>query len=356
MTDPWQTANAEVISLMEKGRLEEALQAARQVVELCRREPPDPSRLAVSLNNLGELCHQSGLLEEGEETFLESLALAGVAYGAESLESAETLTNLAELHLTGRHYDQAVSCLEQVAAIHRRPEGNPLEYARVLSLLAMILQGQGKTDQARARLEMGVSLIEEHGGESAPHLVPFLRGLADLDLRAGENDAAETTLRRALQILDQEGESGQPDLGGVIALLAEVHLAKGAVAVAETFFGQAMAIFADSLGGNHPETAALAERLAGLCAATGRMERAETLFRQVLQSYGESLGENHPATARAGNDLAELYLNTSRPELAMPLLEGALAARRKHFSNDHPAVAQTLNNLGVAHSLQGQTS
>ena len=85
MNSEWKQLNEEVLALMQDGRLEEALVPARAAVESARKEKgEDHPDHALSLNNLGELCHILGAFDQAEAAMAQSLQVYETALGPKS--------------------------------------------------------------------------------------------------------------------------------------------------------------------------------------------------------------------------------------------------------------------------------
>jgi len=106
------------------GQMEEAVEYARQGVDLARRVLPadDPRRAAV-LNNLGQACRFTGRFQEAEAYYREALALWEATLGPVHPDLARGLMNLAAFyHDRGREagaeqlYLRAASVLEKADA------------------------------------------------------------------------------------------------------------------------------------------------------------------------------------------------------------------------------------------------
>jgi tetratricopeptide (TPR) repeat protein len=141
------TALGEAVDLERTGRLDEAVERYRAILE----RQPDSVRAWV---NLGNVRSQQGLTNEAENAYRRALALAP--------DDADALNNLAWLLLEGGSALEEAESLARVAAAQPGPD-HPL----VLDTLARILSARGECDEADATFGKALAL---------PGLPPDQRG------------------------------------------------------------------------------------------------------------------------------------------------------------------------------------
>ena len=136
--------------------------------EAARDEQPDP-RNADALNNLADLRHSQGDLEEAERLYADALARREAALGAEHPETAASVNNLAVLLLELRRHGEALPLLRRAANIARATAGaaHP-HYATALGNLASGLQLLGKAAEARTRFARALKINAAALGDDHP--------------------------------------------------------------------------------------------------------------------------------------------------------------------------------------------
>jgi len=354
-TGDWQKENEKVLELMQSGQIDKACDAAWDAVDLARREFGDQDpRLAVSLNNLGELCHMQGLLDEAGTALAESLAICETVHGKQSSETTEALMNLAELHLSREEYLQARQCIERVVDNHRQKDTDAHGHARAIHLLAMILQGLGLLDESLMRLQEGTALVEKKLDSLDPLNGLYAKSIGVHLLQQGKVDDAEKMLRKALKNFESSLGPDDAHVGTTLSLLAEVFVAKGQVEAGLSFMGQAAGLLQENPEADPMDTGSVYERMAQIYTAVGNKSKAEEFYRIAAEIYDVIPWDGALAVARVKNDFGEMLLNDKRPQEAIDLLLEAGKIREDHFGSSNPMVAQTLNNLGVGYSMQNE--
>ena len=141
------TALGEAVDLERTGRLDEAVERYRAILE----RQPDSVRAWV---NLGNVRSRQGLANEAENAYRRALALAP--------DDADALNNLAWLLLEGGSALEEAESLARVAAARPGPD-----HSLVLDTLARILSARGECDEADSTFGKALAL---------PGLPPDQRG------------------------------------------------------------------------------------------------------------------------------------------------------------------------------------
>lgn len=147
------------MALLEVGKLEEAAREFEKVVELAERAfGPDDPRLAVDLNNLGEVYRRMGRLDRASELLRRAIRLDEAAGG-------------------------------------RGPA-----LATSLNNLGLVLRAQGRLDAAADLYRRAVALLENSLGPDHPDTARALNNLAQLELESGDPRTALALQERAARI------------------------------------------------------------------------------------------------------------------------------------------------------------
>jgi tetratricopeptide (TPR) repeat protein len=315
-------------------------------------EHPD---VAGSLNNLAALLEAQGKYDEAEPLYRQSLAI-----------------------------DRKVSVLMYVCLFHRTSsqvygDEHP-EVATDLNNLAVLLEAQGKYNEAEPVYRQSLVIMRMVLGEEHPDVTTSLNNLAALLNAQGKYDESIPLLRQSLGIMRKVLGEEHPAVATALNNLAELLRAQGKDDEAEPLYRQSLEILRKILGEEHPNVARSLNNLAGLLKTQGKYDKAEHLYRQSLANRRKVcaihlaassrdhsckvLGEEHPAVATALNNLAVLLKAQGKYDEAEPLYQQSLAISRKvcaiHLSassrdhsckalgEQHPDVADSLNNLAVA--------
>jgi tetratricopeptide (TPR) repeat protein len=178
---------------------------ARQSQTIAARRPAATS--TEPLRVLGAIDAAEQRFDEGEKVLRDAIARDRQYHGADSLEMARNLAQLANLLLRAKHFDKALPLIEQAIAIDQDKLGemHPLiadDYAD----LGLIYAGLGRDDAASDALYFAIDLLERGSNDESPRL-----GYAELEIapilrRLGQTEDAETAFKDAKQILDKAAD------------------------------------------------------------------------------------------------------------------------------------------------------
>jgi CHAT domain-containing protein len=242
--------------------------------------PPDPALLPTAQYNLGHVLLARGRFDEAQA--LQRRAAAGFekTAGAESLETAVSLSGLAASLQSLERYADAERLLRRVVDIRGRLLGpdDPKTLAAQVAL-AGVLAAQGQTAGAEALQRQVLARQEAVLPADDPALAATLDDLAASLLALGRPEAAEPLQRRALAIAERGGGRRDRQTAAYLSGLAAVLQAEGKGPEAEPLLRRAVAINERVLGKDHATTAVTRENLAFALAGAGRYEAAVRGFR-----------------------------------------------------------------------------
>jgi CHAT domain-containing protein/Tfp pilus assembly protein PilF len=283
------------------------------------------------------------------------LAIRERILGADHLDVALALSNLANIYYNGDEYTKAEPLYRRVLAIREKALGTEHpQVAVTLGNLANLYNKRGEYAKAESLFERGLAIWEKAREPEASRLASFLNGLAGLYYNRGEYAKAEPLYERTLAIWEKS--LGTEHLNVAIALdnLAYVCEAKGEYTKAELLFERALAIREKVLGTENSEVAYSLNHLAGLHYNRGEYAKAEPLYRRALAIWEKDRGPQHPEVALVLNNLANLVAEMGEYAKAEPLYARALAIREKALGPEHPDVALSLSNLAILYREQGE--
>ncbi len=275
-------------------------QGALRVRTELRGQPLVRARL---MGTIGRIYVRLGLFREAEPLLAEALAVRERELGPESLEVAESLLDLGNLHL------------EQ-----SRKQAEPL-------------------------LRRSLALREKLLGTDHPLVAEALLSLGGcLGRVQGDWKAAEPVLRRAVAIREKTPRS--PELARALHELAVARVAAANDAVeAERLFRRALALREEILPPDHPDVASSTVALGVQLASADRFAEALPLYRRGLVSLEKRLGPEHRLVALTLRNLGNCYFSLGRYAEAEPVLLRSLAIREKIFGPEHPELVPTLWSL-----------
>jgi len=175
------------VSLLEAGKLEEAAREFEKVLELAERAlGPDDPRLAVDLNNLGEVYRRMGRL------------------------------------------DRAAELLRRAIRLDEAAGGRGPALATSLNNLGLVLRAQGRLDTAADLYRRALALLENSLGPDHPDTARALNNLAQLELERGDVRSALSLQERAARIARASLGPDHATTEAIEAALARTRAAAGA--------------------------------------------------------------------------------------------------------------------------------
>ena len=232
----------------------------------------------------------------------------------------------------------------------------PDEYAeaRMRNTLGIVLEAQGKYEEAEAEHRAALSLRLEQLGPGHPVVANSRNNLGVVLEAQGKHEEAEAEHRAALSSrLEQLGPS-HPEVANSRNNLGVVLEAQGKHEEAEAEHRAALSSRLEQLGPSHPEVASSRNNLGVVLEAQGKYEEAEAEYRAALSLLREQLGPSHPKVASSRNNLGVALWKQGKYEEAEAEYRAALSLVRAQLGPDHPRLARLRSNLGVVLAAQGK--
>ena len=188
---------------LARGDTKPAELQARQAVAIARRNPHgrslEPSRV------LGAVLAGEKLFDEGEAVLIEALAQDRRQHGADGLDTARSLSQLANLYLRQGRAAAALPLLQEAAAIDQARLGPSHPFiADDLHDLGLAYDALDRKSEARRAFLAAISLLEAGAGRNTVRVAYAETELSRLYRQAGDEAAAETAFRNARRILNKE--------------------------------------------------------------------------------------------------------------------------------------------------------
>jgi tetratricopeptide (TPR) repeat protein len=348
----WQQTEA----LYADGKYTEAETWAKKAVDLAQTESgADSINYALGLNNLAYLYVKQGRYAEAEPLYKRALAIREKVLGPDHPNVAGSLNNLASLYESQGRYAEAEPLYQRALAIREKALGpDHPDVAASLNYLAGLYVDQGRYAEAEPLSKRALAIDEKAFGPDHSEVAASLNILALLYDAQGRFAEAEPLFKRALGIWEKVLGPEHPTIAVGLNNLALLYVYQGRYAEAEPLYKRALAINEKALGPDHPDVAISLNNLAGLYLAQGRYAEAEPLYQRALAIDEKALGPDDPDLATDLNNLALLYRMQGRYADAEPLYQRALAIWGKVLGPDHPDVAISLNNLALLYWKQGR--
>ncbi|MDM8558396.1 tetratricopeptide repeat protein [Candidatus Parabeggiatoa sp. HSG14] len=301
--------------------------------------------LAYYSNEAGEAFFYAALYDKAKPLYERSLAIREKIFGNEHPNVAESLNNLAGLHLGQGNYDQAKPLFERSLAIREEIFDNEHpDVAESLNNLALLHETQGNYDQAKPLHERSLAIREKVFGDEHPDIAESLNNLALLHQAQGDYDQAKPLFERALAIWEKVHGKEHPSVTAGLNNLALLHQAQGNYDQAKPLYERALAIREKIFGNEHPDVANSLNNLAFLHQVKGDYDQAKPLYERALAIWEKVHGKEHPHIAVSLNNLAKLYKAKGEYNKAKPLYERSLKIFKQFLGDDHPNVRKVTEN------------
>ena len=248
--------------------------ACAVLIDLWGLEFPEAARL---LNQAGRYLFKRGHYTDTERFYKQSLAIREKTLGAEHLDVAWSLHNLAGLYRKQSQYNRAEPLYEQALAIWEKIDSEHPEVARNLNSLAALYRDTGQYLKAESQLERALRIWEKTRGPEQAEIAWVLHSFGSLYRIQDKYEKAEPFYQQALAILEKCREPGHPDVAQTHCRLAQLYDDQGQYAKAEPGYKRALEIYEKALGPEHPEVATCAEYYASLLRKMNRPAEAEPL-------------------------------------------------------------------------------
>jgi CHAT domain-containing protein/Tfp pilus assembly protein PilF len=331
--DPGTELVERIGELRAEGSYEEALEAARELADVTRRDPDS-------------MPHDVFNAERLVETLEGVVGLSPDARG--SLAAADSLAQVGRTLWAESMFAEGIEAAERELAIRREILGDDHpEVVTATNNLAALLHQQGDLDRAEPLYLEALEGSRRILGENHPDVATTLNNLASLRYVRGDYSGAEAFLRDALASFSEIYGEEHPQATSSLLNLASVLKAGGRYADAEVLYRRALAIRREVHGDEHRDVAESMGALASVLKARGDYAAAEPLYREALAMRRRLLGEDHLAVASGLNGLASCLEAQGDYAGAEALFREALALRRRRLGPEHHLVAQTLNNLAA---------
>ena len=338
-------------------RYEEAIPYAKRAVELHEAvQGANDLDTARAVNNLAEMYRRSGAYGKAEPLYQRALAVFLWVHGPAIPETGSVLNNLGLLYQSLGRYEKAEQQFLGAIAIYDRAPGagnaNVLNVLRNLSSFYLLL---GALDKAEPLLERELSIrrtIPLAPGDMAD----TMNSLAMVLAITGEESKAESMLREALAAQEAAGDPTREAVNRSLNNLAALYQHRGDAAQSEPLFLRTLANRQKAFGSEHVLTSGSINNLGWFYWSTGRNALAEPLFLHALAIRERVLGPDHPLTAQSLANLALLYRDTERGGQGEPLLRRALAIYLKANGPDDSTVGEMLAHLWSYEWSTGQAA
>jgi len=258
------------------------------------------------------------------------------------------------LYEQGRYREAEPLLLEAIADLEQGYGANHLEVATALNNLAICYKYLARFADAGPLYQRALTITEQALGPNHVEVATIYHNLGGLEHAAGNWMRGEPFARKSVRIRARALGADHPDVAADMTALAALLDQQKKYDEAERLYRRAMTIVERAYGPEHHLLAVNLNNLGAVCQARGRTKQAEEMYRRALAIDTACLGADHPKIGFAVNNLAVL-LRKRRPEEAASLFRRALAIFRRTLSAEHPNVGVCLENYALVLRALGRT-
>jgi non-specific serine/threonine protein kinase/serine/threonine-protein kinase len=276
---------------------------AREILETGARKvqtglSDQPLVQAALLDTIGRVYHNLGLYARAEPLLRQALEFRVDTLGEDSLETAESQTNLGLLLHDESEYAAAEPLLRKALATRRATLGERhKDVAAAFNNVALVLDETGGYAESEAFYRAALDIERSLPERDRVIEDTVLSNLGAVLYRKRDYQAAESFYQEALAIRRRKQGNDHLDVALSLNNLGALYYAQRDYTRAEPLYSEAIAIRRRLLGGEHPSTLIALNNLANLLRAKGDLAGAEPLYVEVLATRRKTLPPGHQSLA-----------------------------------------------------------
>jgi tetratricopeptide (TPR) repeat protein len=255
-----------------------------RAVQIAKAKLSNDPQLGVALGRFAALESKRGKHQEAVK-LLEEAVESQKKTAPNSLELAESLSQLGYANKTINRYAAAASAFEQAAAIKTEKKAADLDYA--LDNLAYCYADGKDFAKAIAALERSLKVKEAKYGKDSPQVAQTYAQMAFYKKEVGSYGDAEANFRKAIEIRRKHVDTEPLELANTVDWLASTYKDRNKLAEAEPLFKESLEIREKKLGANHEAVMTSALRLKGFYEQAGDADKASAIGKR----YGIGMGK-----------------------------------------------------------------
>jgi serine/threonine protein kinase/tetratricopeptide (TPR) repeat protein len=331
------------------GKLEQADSLMESA--LAKREAlygPDSTETAKGLLALGSLRDAEARYGDAERLIRQALDRDRRQLPANDPAVAKAMLALGGVLEDRGAYDQSIAILEQTVQLYSAPGAEPVELADSLYELANAHFYAGHYQKSEEINERALAMYKQIYGERHPRVAEILINLGAIQLDTGHYAAAEQYDRQALDIVQAWYGKDNPETATDLTILARSLVYQKRYAEASDLLQQSLVIKERTFGKVHPSVASTLNELGSVALQEGKYDAAEQYFTRMADIYRTEYGEQHYLYATALSNLASVYTAQQQWTRAEKLYRQAIPIYVESQSPTHI-------NTGIARIKLGRT-
>lgn len=188
----WEELRDEMEQIYAQGNLDKALELANQAIALAEKFPEQDSRLARSLDRMGEILHRAEKYGQAEMAWWRSLQIKLKVLGDNHPEVANTGNQLAGLHYLMGRFSEAENYSKKCQTIYEKNYGAEHPNVAVcMHNLASLYHVQGRYGEAEVQYKRAVEIRTKTLGEAHKDTISVRKSFADMLKTLGREAEAQ---------------------------------------------------------------------------------------------------------------------------------------------------------------------
>lgn len=233
-------------------------------------------------------------------------------------------------------YETGIETLERALAIHAPARGEGVEFAAILTVLAMAQGYAGRVEDATQNYQRALAIRRTLVGDEHPLIAHTLHGIAQQQRQQGDFEEALATTDEALRILRKTAPQDDTNLSSNAYSRAQALAKLGRVEEARTAYEASIRHGKRANPGPSRNLATLQMSLARLYAEEFELyEDAVVLADAGLRMHVEVLGERHPDLVISRGRYGQILGRAGRTEDARSEITRALALGTERLGPEH---------------------
>jgi len=334
------------------GRYADALEHVEPIVQRAEALGYGPL-MAEALVQRGDTREETDELVAAERDFEQAFTLAAEhGHDAVAAKAVVKLTWVVGFR-QGRH-ELGVVLGRTALALSRGPEVETTTQASSLNNLGVILQEQGKLEEALTHQQRALLIFEQALGKQHSFVADALGNIGIILQMQGKLEEALTYQQRALAIYEQALGRQHTKVANSLMNIGVVLQMQGKLEEALIYQQHALVIYEQALGRQHTEVADVLMNFGYVLREQGRLEEALAYQQRALVIYEQALGKQHYFVAAVLNHIGAILQLQRELEEALTHYQRALAIFEQKLGKQHPSVADVLMNIGNILQMQGK--
>jgi serine/threonine protein kinase/tetratricopeptide (TPR) repeat protein len=304
-------------------------------------------KVAESLVVLGLLRKDQGKLEDAETLVRQGLAINQRAPSASHEDIARSLVSLGSVLEVRGKYAEAQQVLEEALKLRPQSDRGNAETAENLTELADVQFYQGHYDVSASLNQQAIAIDRRLFGEQHPAVADGLNNLGAIEYDRGNYAASESDYRQALAIAERWYGPDHPETAANLTALAQTLTSEKQLSEAQALLERALAIQKRGSGPVRSTVATTLNQLGVLAFQEKQYETAKSYFNEAIETWKKVYGAQHPFIANAISNLGSVC----QEQKDYPCAEKMYREAVRRFS----AVSADSINIAIARVKLGRT-